>query len=422
MRILFVSNLYPPNVMGGYERLCGDVAAAMVARGHAVTVLTSSHGGAVADYPGQTVHRTLRLLTGENIYQPFPGDAAARDAVNRANIAAAGQLVAAVRPDAIFSWNLFFLDNSLLDSLAGSGVPLLAMLTDNWLLNMRVPERLARYFTDHVFGDLPFPPVPAARPGVLRRVLRRLGLAPAATVLPVERLPYAAVFGSRFVRTLYHAAGIGFAREEVIHNGVRPAPGAGSSGPDRSGTVAPGELRLLVAGRLVELKGVHLAIAALPLLNTMGLGRVRLAIVGDRREEAYCQRLVAETAAHGVAAQVAFHEPVAEDRLVELFSQHDIYVFPSLYEPFALTLIHALAAGIPTVASDAGGTVEIVRDRETGLLFHKGDVAGLARAVAALATDPALRVRVAQRGRRVAAGFTFDAMAGRMEQVLRSLA
>ena len=52
MRVLFVSNLYPPNVVGGYERLCFEVASAFASRGHEVHVLASGHGGGIAgDFP-----------------------------------------------------------------------------------------------------------------------------------------------------------------------------------------------------------------------------------------------------------------------------------------------------------------------------------------------------------------------------------
>jgi glycogen synthase len=101
-----------------------------------------------------------------------------------------------------------------------------------------------------------------------------------------------------------------------------------------------------------------------------------------------------------------------------LFNGHDIYLFPSLYEPFSLTLIHALSFGIPTIASDIGGNVEIVRDRESGLLFKKGDSADLAAVVRFLATDGALRARLADGGRCSAARFTFEQMIAAMEDFL----
>ena len=64
MRILVLSNLYPPNVVGGYERLCFEVTAGLAAMGHEMVVLTSRYGGKVADYPGQVVKtRRLRSAT-----------------------------------------------------------------------------------------------------------------------------------------------------------------------------------------------------------------------------------------------------------------------------------------------------------------------------------------------------------------------
>ena len=113
-----------------------------------------------------------------------------------------------------------------------------------------------------------------------------------------------------------------------------------------------------------------------------------------------------------------FADAVGEDDLFSLFQEHDIYIFPSLYEPFSLTLIHALAAGIPTVASDAGGNVEIVLHGRTGVLFPKGDPAALSRAVEALLRDGKLRQSVSAAARRAARKFTFVRMVEEMERYL----
>ena len=73
MRVLFVSNLYPPNVVGGYEELCHEVASRFAARGHEVAVLTSCYGGRTQPIPGQVVHQSLRLIVGRTIYDGFDG-------------------------------------------------------------------------------------------------------------------------------------------------------------------------------------------------------------------------------------------------------------------------------------------------------------------------------------------------------------
>jgi glycosyltransferase involved in cell wall biosynthesis len=437
MRVLFVSNLYPPNVVGGYERLCFEVASAFAVRGHGVHVLTSGHGGGTAEYPGQTIRRTLRLLAGEAIYDPFPGDAAARGAVNRANLEALRDALAEARPDAVFAWNLFFLDRSFLAALGGCGLPVYVMLTDNWLLSMERPEYLARFFQEHVFGRAPFPPVaeppaPTAPPpasiwGRLRSLVRPAAAVPEAPPPatperpPPLRFPFGAVFGAAFVRDLYADAGVFFERSRVVHNGVRQEPRPDAAFRDRARLVQDCELRLLFAGRFVDLKGAHDAVAALPLIRPeeAGVRSVRLTLLGDTRDTAYAERLRGEVAANGCADRIDIRPPVAEDALFDLFDQHDIYLFPSLYEPFSLTLILALACGIPTAASRAGGNVEIVRDGESGVLFEKGDPADLARAVLRFARDPALRVKVSAGGRAEASRFTFEAMVDGMEAFLR---
>jgi len=438
MRLLVVSNLYPPNIVGGYERLCYDAVSGLVQHGHQVTVLTSSFGDKTDDFPGQKIHRSLRLLIGDGIYAPFPGGAVEREAINRANVGTLRQAIAEAQPDAIFAWNLFFLDRAMLDALAASGLNVLLMLTDNWLLTVHRPEFWKRFFEEQVLGDKPFlPPTQGAclgnpRDGLAERAMRRLrgwlsGTAPSVapfsgtgTAEPAIRLPFAAIFGSHFVRQLYEAGGIVFARHRVVHNGVDQGPYRDKQSRDRDTLIDPQELRLLFVGRLVDLKGAQTAVEALPLLDPtdLGVSRVRLSIVGDMRDAAYVRQLKEVIERTGCRAQVTIQPPVPEPALFDLFQAHDIYLFPSLYEPFSLTLIHGLACGIPTIASRAGGNVEIVRDRETGMLFEKGSPQDLAQAVRLLVSDPALRAQVAATGQARARTFTVDRMASEMEEFL----
>jgi glycosyltransferase involved in cell wall biosynthesis len=420
MRVLFLSNLYPPNVVGGYERLCHEVATEFAARGHEVTVLTSTYGGREAEYPGQRVIREWELLAGADIYSPFPGDAAAREAVNARNLAALHRVLDAVQPDVIFAWNLFFLDGSILAALEASHFRSVVMLTDNWLLVMRNPEFVSGFFRDVVHGTgafLPPPPPPAWRAlaGRMKRQLQRL-----LGRSPPRRLE--AVFGAGFMRDFYAAGGSRFRSHRVIHNGVRQSPRGAAPVPDRSRLVRTGTLRLLFAGRLVDLKGADTAVRALALLDAaaLGLDRITLTIVGDGQDAAYLRRFEDAVAGSGRAADIERREVVPEAELPALFDAHDIYLFPSLYEPFSLTLIHALACGIPTIASDVGGNTEIVEHGHSGLLFRKGDAGDLVAAIARLARDPALRARIAAEGQQAGARFTFERMASEMERFLLS--
>jgi len=419
MRILVLSNLYPPNVVGGYERLCHEVSTELAARGHAVTVLTSTFGDAVADYPNQRILRELELLVGANVYTPFPGTAEDRALVAARNLATLARVLDEVRPDVVFAWNLFFLDASILAALEASPYRTVVMLTDNWLLVMRNPAFVSNFFRDVVHGGTTFVPPPAppawrAMAGRAKRALQRL-----AGSEPPRQLQ--AIFGSVFMRDLYAAGGSSFRTHRVIHNGVRQAARAPSTVPDRTHLAEPGTLRLLFAGRLVDLKGADTAVEALTLLDpsVLGVGRIMLTIVGDSQDEAYMARFTSAVEQSGRAAQIEMRPTVPEDALPALFDAHDIYLFPSLYEPFSLTLIHALGCGIPTIASRVGGNPEIVRDGESGLLFDKGSAADLARAITRLAVDGSLRARVAAGGQATGRRFTFDRMAGEMERFLR---
>jgi glycogen(starch) synthase len=418
MRILILSNLYPPNVIGGYERLCFEVTSGLADAGHEMVVLTSRYGGKVLDYPGQRIRREWDLLTGPDIYTPFAGTPEDRTAINRRNQETLSRVLAEERPDVVFAWNLFFLDASVLDALERCGIRTVVMLTDNWLLVMRNPLFVHHFFQDVVFGDQP-PPWPDAAPnlGFLQRI-KAFFAPPAAQAAPKTSLE--AVFGSAFMRDYYAAGGASFARHKVIHNGVRQGHYAGAEPPDRRALVAPGTLRLLFAGRLVDLKGAHTAVAALAFVDhaALGISRVTLTLLGDAQDKAYMAQLAAAIEASGYAADIEMRPSVAENDLPALFNGYDIYLFPSLYEPFSLTLIHALALGIPTIASAAGGNVEIVHEGESGALFRKGDPRSLADAITRLAGDGAKRARIAEGGQRAAAHFTFERMVSEMSAFL----
>ncbi len=414
MRILIISNLYPPNVIGGYERLCFAVASRLAAEGHDITVLTSHYGGAVADYPGQTILRDLKLLTGSDVYAPFAGTAEDRAAINLANLDRLRGVIGAVRPDVIYAWNLFFLDGSMLDALEASGVPCALMLTDNWLLVMRNPAFVRDYFADVVHGTKKFAPPP--QPPAWRRALSALrGRRGRPAGL-------AAIFSSAFMRDLYAEGGCGFARSRIVHHGVRLDPDPPVVA-DRSTLIEPGKLRLLFAGRLVDLKGAHTTVEALGLLDPAALGvtGIQLTLLGDEQDKAYMATLRDVIAQSGRSKDIVLQPSIPESALPQLFNEHDIYLFPSLYEPFSLTLIHALGLGIPTIASDAGGNVEIVSDGKSGLLFPKGDAAKLAACIMRLAKDGRLRVRLSSGGRRIAAQFTFERMVEEMTSFLVEL-
>lgn len=400
MKLLFVSNLYPPNVVGGYERLCFEMAEALAARGHDVHVLTSHYGVEKADYPRQTVYRSLKLFADDrNIYRSFTCSPEQRAEWSAHNVAELDRVLSEFRPDRIFVWNLYFFDPSLLDAIKASGIIPVYLLTDNWLIAFLNPKFIEDYMRDRVFGGDPQHRSPT--------LLDRLRIASGR--LPF-RLPGHAIFASRFMQKLYSEAGFGFNGSDIVYHGVHLDPNAGFARA-RDRLRHTGKLQLLVAGRVVEIKGVHTAVEALPVVRAaLPNLKVQLSIVGDSQDDTYLQRLHALAEEGGCSDAIEFLPPVASADLSALFDDHDIYLFPSLYEPFSLTLILGLHAGIPTIASDAGGNVEIVADGQTGLLFPRADAAALAECVRRLVEDPATRLRIAEGGTARAGQHVFSNM------------
>ncbi len=413
MKILFLSNLYPPNIVGGYERICFEVASGLSARGHQVRVLTSDYGGKVEDFPGQIVERTLKLFATEgDIYQPFNCTPEQRVAMNIHNIETLTRAIEEFEPHLIFVWNLFFFDPSLLDTIKRIKQPLVYLLTDNWLISFLNPSFLQDYFIQRVFNNQSSLELLYFNTKRWLRSWRK----------PKLLLPGHAIFPSRFMRDLYTEADLGFDSKTIIYHGVDLSNYPENDFSNRTRLLQDGELRLLVAGRIVQIKGIHTVIAALPsIIRELPDLKVKLTVRGDDRDRPYMERLQAQVAQLGLESAIEVAKPVAQNELFNLFQNHDIYLFPSLYEPFALTLIQALAAGIPTIASSAGGNIEIVQHMQTGLLFPPAHTQKLAEAVVQLTAKGRLRQSISEKARNVARHYTSARMVGEVEQLLKNL-
>lgn len=152
---------------------------------------------------------------------------------------------------------------------------------------------------------------------------------------------------------------------------------------------------LLFVGKEFRRKGLRAIVDALPHLPEAS----RLLVVGGD-DAAPFQARAREL---GVADRVTFvgHSPAVED----YFQAGDVFVFPTIYEPFGLVLLEAAASGLPLVTTPLGVAEEFVRVGENGALIER-DGASIARAVRPLVEDRDLRRRMGEQARRDAAGYT----------------
>jgi glycosyltransferase involved in cell wall biosynthesis len=109
------------------------------------------------------------------------------------------------------------------------------------------------------------------------------------------------------------------------------------------------------------------------------------------------------------------------DDVTALMRAASVFLFPSESEGLGSVVLQAMAAGLPVVATDSGGTREIVKHGETGFLFARRDVASMADAVSKLLREPDLARQMGANARRMAAEFSFQRCCARHEELYKEL-
>src|SRR3954452_11199730 len=187
--------------------------------------------------------------------------------------------------------------------------------------------------------------------------------------------------------------GLGEERITVIPNGIDPAELVPVDDLEalRARFAEPHERLVLLVGRLVYEKGFQLALEALPGLIER-LGNVRFLVAGSGTAE---QELREQARELGLDAHGTFLGWIGDDVLHSLYRIADLTVVPSIYEPFGLVALEAMASGCPCIVADTGGLREIVPSNErVGLRFNGGDPEHLAVMVERMLTDEPLRDRL----------------------------
>lgn len=202
-------------------------------------------------------------------------------------------------------------------------------------------------------------------------------------------------------------------RAHVCAMGIEPRAVTGEPRDAVRARLGLQRFTILSLGRLVPIKGVEHAIAAVA-----RLADVELIVAGDGPERARLERLVASS-----GANVRFVGPVYGADKDALFRAADCFVLPSVVlrsgrsEGMPTTVLEAMEHGLPIVASDVGGLRDLLRDGENGLLVPPGQPGALVEAIGAL-RETTLRERLAAAARETAALYHWSVLAPRFEQLL----
>jgi len=210
-------------------------------------------------------------------------------------------------------------------------------------------------------------------------------------------------------------------RASVIPNGVDPSDlrPVRDLARLRSEFAEPHERLVLLVGRLVYEKGFQLALDAMPGLIER-VGDVRFLVAGSGTHEG---ELKEQAERLGLSEHGTFLGWIGDDVLHSLYRIADLCVVPSIYEPFGLVALEAMASGCPCIVADTGGLREVVpRGERVGLRFNGGDAEHLGVMIERLLVDEALRDRLVAEASEHVLRFDWDDIAQRTRAIYDAVA
>ncbi len=383
MRILQVISSYPPAyAYGGPARVAHDVSRELVKRGHEVAVYTTDA------YDGRNRRQEVRnpdMMDGVAVHR-------FRNVSNRlayANLPLAPAMARALR-DTVDTFDVVHL-HEYRTCQAGA--------TGRCAASRGVPYVLQAH------GDVPKIMGKRALKTVYDRLWGSELLKGAARLIALTSIE----------AEHYRAMGVAEERIEIIPNGIdlsdfTPLPPAGRFRMQHG--LVSGERLILFLGRVHQIKGTDLLARAFARLSGQ-IGQVRLVIAGP--DNGYLEALTRLTEDLSIRHGVIFAGPLyGEDKLRALVDA-DVFVLPSSYETFPVSVLEAVACGTPVVVTDRCGIAQLVE--EVGRVAEHND-ASLSNVLVEVLSDTSLRRDVAGTGRALLRdGYTIQAVTDRLEEL-----
>ena len=356
LRILVLTNLYPPQELGGYGRSIYDFASNLRQLGHETYVLTSNAPYLGGDLTHETnINRTLRLMGSYEGTISVVQNPLEQRLISDHNQSRLLEIIQDFQPDAALLGNLDMLGPGLLNDLVKH--------------NIHCWHHLG--FSDP--NMLPFP----------------------TSCMPAQG--YQPVANSSFTAKSLAGALHSYQPIPVVYPGAQTHLYS-----DLELQPLGGPLNLAFAGLLMGAKGPHILLEALAKLKVWGVP-FHCELAGGCIDDGFRQQLVSFSRNAGIASDVEFKGKLARYELRELFARNQIFVFPSTWdEPFGISQVEALAAGLLVVSSATGGASETIHDDINGRRFRPNDSKHLAEVLLEIYQHPTEHEHLRHRGRRLA--------------------
>jgi glycogen(starch) synthase len=397
VKILVITNLFPPHHAGTFDLRCEAVVNNLKLRGHTVRVLTSTHGMLAAQQGGEVERRlALNGLHDHELVTDFKP----LKELETQNHAALRETLAEFAPEVVQVFSLFGLSKSLLFALRHCGVPVVYDVADNWLTLEVRNDPWLRWWN---------------HPGMnmARKALELSGqrnsvdeIAPTRLMKGYDRMPelYTETpmanslnafrferiyFASPWLQEAAEAAGFQVGHGEVIYPGIPTQNFIGEVKP-----AAAAVEKFLVVSALHKRSGVITAVKAVQHLRKTGV-KVSLSIYG-KGDSAYVAEVRSLIALQQLPVEFLNVSNLVRD-LPAVYRRHDALLYTSEEaEPFSFTVLEAMAAGLPVVGTALGGTRELLRHGENAFTFRPGEPYELAQGIQELQLSPALRTQMAE--------------------------
>ena len=208
-----------------------------------------------------------------------------------------------------------------------------------------------------------------------------------------------------YLRRVVISWGVPAERIKVIYNGVA-LPALPSANAARAKLNLNGRI-ILTVGRLVPGKGLRMLIKLMPKLSELISPHLKLVIVGDGPDRSNLAKMVKNLRLEHKVWLTGKKSPA---ELLDYYAAADVFVLNSYSEGFSHVLLEALAAGLPVVTTAVGGTTELIKNGENGLLLSYNDETGLLETLKILFQNQSLVTRLKVAGRQTAAHFSLERM------------
>lgn len=402
MRILLISNYYPPFELGGLEQNTREICLRLRNGGHKTSVLTSNHRADELQLSEKDVIRGLFLESPDHIHY-HPRYILTHRLGERRNKELLNQTVESFKPDIIFLVGMWNLPISLAEEAEKlSPGRVVYYVASYWPTEL--DAHTAYWTTNNEKNNQKY----------LKRILGWIAQRTLLNQKPRNCLnfPHVLCVSNYMKQHLIKHAQIPADRMKVVNNGI-DLDHFQIKDLSKNDT----NLKLVYAGRLSPDKGVHTAIEAIAIFNNRQRDDPAELSIYGKGSPIYEEYLRDQISQNGMQDYVHFEGWVGRDQIPDILIEYDVFLFPSIWpEPLARAVQEAMACGLVVIGTTTGGTPEILQDGYNGLTFEAGDATMLADKISEITSDREHMVALGKAARKtVEAHFGLDRMVDELE-------